>query len=484
VSGVVVAATPPAPPVAPPKRPAPRWGVQTGLFQLRQPAFWLLVVALVMGTLFSLLLLLFALSRSPAGLLLSIALMLFYIVPVALVVRWLDGYEREPRSLMIGAFLWGLLVAPLFSSLGNDFWGVVIAKLGGAEFASRWSSAITAPIVEETYKYLGIVVLFLIARAEFDDLIDGFVYGALVGLGFAVAEDILYFMFVFGGSVQQVIDGFYLRVILSGLYGHVTFTGIAGIGLAYFVSHRFDRPLLNRLAVAAGLLLLAMTAHFVWNSPWLWRELPLELATMFKGLPFLIGLIVLLWLARKRENDALSEVLAGEIGRPGLLAGEMEVLRNARARRAAARRVRQSAGPEAARLLKQLQREQVKLALVGTAVDSADDAGLLQQRAVCQGLRQRLWQMPGVTAALGLTPDVVDAAAAVAPAPWARNAIVGATGGWALATPDWNDGRRIGLPPRLELQVIQERGPWVLVRSRDGWLGWSDGRYLDAAPAA
>lgn len=472
-----------APPTAPARRPVPRWGIQTGLLQLRQPAFWLFVVALAGGLLYGLLIQLAAILVSPAGWLLSLVLLLLYAVPVLLVVRWLDLYEREPRSLLIGAFTWGYFVAPLFAGFSNDFWGVVIAKLGGADFAAEWSAALTAPVVEETYKYLGVVVLFLIARAEFDDLIDGFVYGAIVGLGFATAEDLMYFMFNFGGSIPAVIDGFYLRVILSGLYGHVTFTGIAGIGLAYFVSHRFDRPLSRRLLVAGGLLLLAMAAHFVWNSPWL-DGLPPLLYTTFKGLPFLIGLLVLLWLARKRENKALAEVLASEIGQPGLLAGEVEVLDDWRTRWATALRLRRAAGPQAQRLFRQLQREQVKLALVGTAVNSTDDCGLLQQRAACQALRLRLWQMPGVTDALGLTQDAVAAVLAGAPPAWARNAQVITTGGWALATPDWNDPRRIGLPPRLELQVTQDRGPWVLVRSRDGWLGWTDSRYLEPLPTS
>jgi hypothetical protein len=29
---------------------------------------------------------------------------------------------------------------------------------------------------------------------------------------------------------------------------------------------------------------------------------------------------------------------------------------------------------------------------------------------------------------------------------------------------------------------MQERGPWVLVRSRADWLGWTDSRYLEPMP--
>jgi RsiW-degrading membrane proteinase PrsW (M82 family) len=463
------------------RRPPPRWGIQTGLFQLRQPAFWLYAVVFALGFMFALLLQMLELLTSPTGWVVSWLLLLLYIVPVLLVIRWLDAYEREPRSMMAGAFLWGFLVAPLFAGFANDLWGIVIAKLGGADFAADWSAALTAPVNEEIYKYLGLAVLYLIARTEFDDLLDGFVYGALIGLGFAVAEDLMYFIFNFGGSIDAVVQGFYLRVVLSGLYGHVTFTGIAGIGFAYFVTRRFDRSLIRRLAVAGGLLLLAMFAHFFWNSPLL-SFLPDWLYTATKGLPFLIGLIVLLYLARKRENDDLAAVLARETGQTGMLESEMADLRSWRIRRQAAQRVRQAAGPAAARLFSQLQREQLRLALVTSAVDSPDDASLLEQRARCQLLRLQLWQIPGVISALGLTPDAVDAARAAAPPPWAPSAAVGQAGAWAMATPDWNDRRRLALRPGTPLQVLQDRNSWLLVRAVNGWLGWTDSRYLAQRP--
>ncbi len=459
------------------RRPPPRWGIQTGLLQIRQPAFWLFIVALVLGALYGLLTQLVSLVISPAGWALSWLLLVLYIVPVVLVIRWLDLYEREPRSLLIGAFLWGALVALMFSGLGNDAWGVVIAKLFGAEFAAQWSAALTAPVIEETYKYLGVVVLYLIARAEFDDLIDGFVYGALIGLGFAVAEDVYYFIFVFGGDVPSVLQGFWIRVIASGLYGHVTFTGIAGIGFAYFVTRRLDQPLSRRLLVAAGLLLAAIAAHFVWNSPWL-DDLDILLYGAFKGLPFLIGLIVLLYLARRRENAALGEILASEVGQPGLVAPELDALRDRRQRRAAGRRIKSAGGPEAERLFKQLQREQVKLALVASSVDSPDDVQLVQQRAACESLRFRLWQMPGVAAALGVAPEAA-AATLQRVTSFVPDKLVGPAGAWAWARPDQTERRRVGLAPGLPLDVVEARlDGWLLVRSQSGWYGWTGAPYL------
>ena len=385
-----------------------RWGVQTGLFQPRQPAFWLFLLALAAGAVFGLQTQLAALRISPAGLAASWLLLGLYIAPVAVAVRWLDGYEPEPRSLVAGAFLWGAVVVPLIASFGNEALGTSLARLFGAGFASRWSDALTAAPVEEAAKVVGMVLLFLIARAEFDDLLDGFVYGSIVGLGFAVAEDVFYFMFKFGGSLPAVFEGFFVRVIASGFYTHIVFSGIAGIGFVYLVRQRTGVRMHRRLIVAGALLTLAVLAHFIWNSPW-FNTLPLLLLTAFKGAPFLLALVILVRLARQREDDALATILDSEVGRPGLLPREMEFLRTRGRRGDAATRVRAAGGDHAERLFRQLQREQIKLALVATAVKSADDAELIRQRESCRSIRRQLWAIDGVTAALALPPDVVAA---------------------------------------------------------------------------
>ena len=95
----------------------------------------------------------------------------------------LDLYEREPLSLLVAAFLWGAVAATTLAGIANVGWGLVVARLGGPAFASKWTAALTAPFVEEIIKGLGVVLIYLIARAEVDDVIDGFVYGALWAWG-------------------------------------------------------------------------------------------------------------------------------------------------------------------------------------------------------------------------------------------------------------------------------------------------------------
>ena len=485
MSAAVVPATSGQLPTAPGSRPVrrlPRWGIQTGLVQPRMPAFWLFVIAIVLGVLYALLFHVAAVLTAPAGWLLSVGLMLLFVVPVALVLRWLDQYEREPRSMVIGAFLWGLLVVPLFAGLGNDVWGVVITKLYGGEFAYDWSAALTAPVIEETYKYLGLVLLFLIARTEIDDLIDGFVYGALIGLGFAVSEDIYYFIFQFGGDIPAVLQGFFVRVIASGLYGHVLFTGISGVGLAYFVTRKDEQSFARRLFVAAALLLTAMAAHFVWNSPFL-ATLPILLYGTVKGLPFFIFLIALVILARRREHATLGDLLAPEVGRAGLTQAEVNLLGDRHARRALQRLVAHSGGGQAKAALRRLQREDVQLALVVSAVEGDDDARLIQQRELCRSIRAPLLTLPGVAPALGLSAADATETQRVLSTPFVAERLVGGRGAWAWTTPD-QTAIRTGLAPNLPLQIVETHGDWLLVRSSSGWYGWTGETYLVPAGLA
>ena len=51
-----------------------------------------------------------------------------------------------------------------------------------------------APVVEETGKGLFLVIVVVFRRAQIHGLLDGLIYGALVGVGFAFVEDILYYL--------------------------------------------------------------------------------------------------------------------------------------------------------------------------------------------------------------------------------------------------------------------------------------------------
>ena len=394
---------------------APRrvWGGRrTSLFQPREPAFWLYVV-LVVGTGF------YAWSEqalfrslSPSGWVLSWALLAVYALPLFLAIYLLDLYEREPISLVLGALVWGAVAATVLSAIANEGWGLVVARVGDPEFAARWTAALTAPFVEETMKVSGVILIYLIARDEMDDVMDGFVYGAMCGLGFAVVEDVFYFIAIFGGTTGGVLAGFYVRVVSSGFYGHVLYTGLTGMGVAYFVTRRAEASLGKRLLVAGGLFAAGIFGHFLWNSPLLdffpgqvenvgdWLQIPL--AAAIKGLPLLVVVLVLVKLARRRERMWLQVALRSEADTPALSATELAILLDPGARRRSRHDMKARAGDGAAALLKRLQKEQVNLAMVRARAATDDVPELVAQRQLCKSLREALLAIPGAAPAGGL----------------------------------------------------------------------------------
>jgi RsiW-degrading membrane proteinase PrsW (M82 family) len=418
-----VAPTSPAPASS-----APRWGVQGSIFQLRQPAFWLFVALLgIGGYLFvdeqSLM------SQLPQALTISWVLVLIYAVPVFLIVYRLDLFEREPTQLLIAALLWGGVIATSLAAQANGAWLSIMSKVAPLDVTAQWGPAIVGPGVEETLKLMGVITLFLIVPAEFDGVMDGFVYGALVGLGFTVVEDVSYFIHAAvaiagaGDQVGPVVDTFLVRVVGGGLYSHVLFTGITGIGFAYLVT----RPKAARTKGLLGFgacLVAGVAAHATWNSPWMQSVLetagadkPSTLQWVeygaLKGLPFLILLVLLVLFATRSEEKNFQAIVAGEPDPMVITEAEITSLRSLIARRSARSAAGRMRGPKGSKLTGQLQAAQIEYAMIRSRVDSVTDPALDAQRLKIRGIREQLGAVPFLPSP---APRVMAPAPVVAPA--------------------------------------------------------------------
>lgn len=459
------------------------WTEQVSIFQPRQAAFWLFAVLLLIGGASFVNEQLSFANASTTAWLVGLVLLALYAVPVYLLVNAVDLFEREPRSLLIGALLWGAVIATFLAGHINDEWASILQKLFGAEFTRTWGAALIGPGVEELLKFLGVVVIYLIARAEFDDVLDGFVYGAMVGLGFTVAEDMYYFFAHFVGQAGAsdlggLFEGFFTRVIVGGPYSHVLLTGLTGMGLAFYVT-RPEIVRSRRVLVAVLLYAAGVTAHFVWNSPLLDGILgddpgPTEWIAWaaVKGLPFLILLGVLVRLAMRREQRWVRDALAEDVAAGVMTAQEVDVLESLRARRSTRKAVGVRTGPAGERLVARLQHAQIALAIASTGAEPDRDARISANRELIANLRAQL-------AALETAGSTASAVApGSAPAhPFAPTHRAPAEGLAAWARPD-PAGPTTALAGGLPLEVVARVADWAQVRASSGWIGWVDARRL------
>jgi protease PrsW len=369
----------------------------------RQPAYWLFVLLVLAGLGLVGAQQLTYLSAYPQAWFLSVLLLAAVAIPVGIIIYRLDQFEPEPASLIVIALLWGAVVALSFAAIVNTAFLTFLQSIMSPKAVDAWGASIVAPIDEEFYKGAGLVMIFLIARHEIDGLLDGLVYGAMIGLGFQVMENIQYFVHAAaqtqGGGIEALIGTFFVRVLVAGLYSHMLFTGLTGFGFAYFITRKGTATWAQRAGIFALFIAASWAAHFVWNSPWL-DSLQQGGAGAFigalviKGLPFLILLVIMGILARRRESQAFSRLMTEEISEETendvVTQEEFHVLQSGRRRRRVARQMKRQKGPYAKRLVRRIMREQMNLALFHSKLKDSGHPAVDAQRDKIRDLKRQL----------------------------------------------------------------------------------------------
>src|SRR5688500_13149880 len=142
-----------------------------------------ILIALVLGLLVPLVI---GIETGPVAFILGLLAAMIPVPLYIVLVLWIDRYEGEPLWMLSTAFFWGALVAAFFAFLVNTVFGETIDALTGNPNAGEAMSAvISAPVIEETGKAFILFVFFLWKKDEFDGVVDGIVYAAMAGLGFA-----------------------------------------------------------------------------------------------------------------------------------------------------------------------------------------------------------------------------------------------------------------------------------------------------------
>ncbi|MCC6854573.1 MAG: PrsW family intramembrane metalloprotease, partial [Microbacteriaceae bacterium] len=235
------------------------------------------------------------------------------LVPLAIVffgVRWIDRWEPEPRAAVVFAFLWGAGVAVLIALLvGAEIDNVINSMGGPGPGYDFFAAAIQAPIVEETAKGLGVLILFWAARRHFDGPVDGLVYAAWVAGGFAFTENILYFGSELLNPQGAPLEIFLIRGIMSP-FAHVMFTACTGLALG-FAARR------TGAFGAIGFFLLglipAIFLHALWNGA-LFFVSDFFAYYAIVQFPLFLGAVFLVLYLRRQEakltHDRLAEYAA------------------------------------------------------------------------------------------------------------------------------------------------------------------------------
>ena len=185
-------------------------------------------------------------------------------VPIyVMLLLWIDRYESEPIWMLATAFFWGAVVAVFIAFIFNTSISIMAAvATHNQEIGENVGAVISAPIVEESAKALILLILFVWKRDEFDGIIDGIVYAGMVGLGFAMTENVLYY----GRALQGGTDALRFVFILRGMaapFSHPLFTSMTGIGLGW--SRQSNHGFIKVVAPVLGFM-LAVLMHATWNG--------------------------------------------------------------------------------------------------------------------------------------------------------------------------------------------------------------------------
>jgi RsiW-degrading membrane proteinase PrsW (M82 family) len=168
-----------------------------------------------------------------------------------------DKHEREPLSLLLISFLYGILstLVTLTVSLPVNF--VLVLEKGDLvhEF---FDAFLKVALVEEFSKFI-FVRFILFRNKNFNEPFDGIVYAVMVSMGFATFENIIYvFQYGFETGILRMF---------TAVPAHATF----GVMMGYFLGKaKFSQQ--NKFSLSIVALIAATVFHGAYDYFWFIAE--------------------------------------------------------------------------------------------------------------------------------------------------------------------------------------------------------------------
>lgn len=190
-----------------------------------------------------------------------------FAVPLACMAFFFE--MNSPRNVsvhrLVTLFLYGAVVSLIFALIGYQM--PILGSMG----------AMTAGIVEEVAKLLTVIVV--IRGVKYKYILNGLLFGATVGAGFAAFETAGYALnkglltgHDLSSGVVAMLQVLSIRAFLTP-WGHVAWTAIAAAALWRVKGARPFQPamLLDRRFLKA--FMIPVVLHTFWDCPW---QLPFE----------------------------------------------------------------------------------------------------------------------------------------------------------------------------------------------------------------
>src|SRR5215470_14997802 len=180
----------------------------------------------------------------------STSILIASVIPLGflLLIKWLNFFETHRARLVWVALIWGAVSVELSYLVDHPLRLVLGTYFVGTH---------TAPFVEEIFKSL--ILLYLVRRADTTFFVDGAVYGFASGIGFAIAENMLYLSRV-DLATGEIVGT--TRAFMSSVL-HGSATAIVGMVLAGFPMGGLNRHPLVAWVIG---LLIAISIHLAYNN--------------------------------------------------------------------------------------------------------------------------------------------------------------------------------------------------------------------------
>lgn len=266
--------------------------------------------------------------------LLAIAAFIPFLV-IMQVLATVDRWERESwtTTTMI-AFSGGGIAALLSAIVNTVVQAVMEAMSGDSAIAETLTIVVAAPIVEESFKGLGVVLILWKRRHQLNSILDGVFYAAVAGATFAFTENIMYFL---QGAHSGGIGGVGILLFMRGVMSpflHPMATSMIGLAAGWTAVRMAQR--------STGILLIplgwvaAVGIHAAWNATAVLTTSATWIGLyLFFHLPMFVVWIFFLRSASATEAHVIARGLQTYVASGWLLPNEVQMVTTRSGRKSA-----------------------------------------------------------------------------------------------------------------------------------------------------